>query len=177
MDTRHRAGGIGEEVGAAIGLVLAIIGLAGAAPRFLDTIAIIVLGVTFLSERWSVTGGVHEGIHAQGAVERGLAAESIAGWTGVVLGVLSLLRLVPTVLAPIAVILFGAGLVFGVARAWRTERVIAGLATIVLGILALVQLDPRKLTLIGLIIVGGALLFTGPVVAARIHEADRRAAT
>jgi hypothetical protein len=174
MDKRHRASGISEEVFAAIGIALAIIGLAGAAPRVLDTIAVIVLGATFLCERWTVAGA-HEGFDVRRPAERALTAESIAGWAGVVLGILSLLRVAPTVLAPIAVIVFGAGLVFGVTMGWRTERVIAGVATMVLGILALIQLDPRRLTLIGLMVVGVALLFTGPMVASRLHHAVKKA--
>ena len=166
----ERTGGVTEAIAAAVGVALAIIGLAGAAPRFLDTIAVIVLGATFLFERWTVTARVHSGTWDEVHADRALAAESIAGWAGVVLGILSLLRLAPTVLAPIALIVFGGGLLFGMALGSRTARFIVGLCAVALGILALLRLDPRTLTLIGLIAVGGVLLLTGPLVVMRRHH-------
>lgn len=162
-------GGVVEALTAAAGIALAIIGLAGAAPRFLDTIAVIVLGASFLFERWTATTGEREGIVSGAEFKRGMTFESIAGWAGVVLGILSLLRLAPTVLAPIAVIAFGAGLLLGL-RMWRGGRGVAGVAAIVLGILALVQIDPRTLTLIGLLAVGSALLLSGSAIGMRARH-------
>lgn len=157
---RNRSGGAVEAICAVAGIVLAIIGLAGAS-RFFDAIADIVVGAAFLFETWTVL--------AAGRSERGLWAQRIAGWAGVVLGILALLRLAPTVLAPIAVIIFGAGLVLGMGLLSRAARVVVGLCAIVLGILALIQLDPRTLTNIALIAVAGILLLTGPAMAWRGH--------
>jgi hypothetical protein len=162
-----------EAITAAVGVALAIIGLAGAAPLRVATIAVIVLGATFLFERWTATAHMQEGTWTEAHADRALAAESIAGWAGVVLGILSLLRLAPNVLVPIAVILFGGGLILGMALGSRTARVIVGVCAVALGILALVQLYPRTLTLIGLLAVGGILLFTGPFVVARRHIGTR----
>ncbi len=173
--TRHeRAGGLTEAILAAAGIVLAIIGLAGAAPRFLDAIAVIVLGAAFLFERWTATARVHEGFWLEEHGDRGLAVESVAGWSGVVLGILALLRLAPMVLTPIAVIVFGVALVLGMGLASRGVRIIVGLGAICLGILALLRLDPRTLTLIGLLAVGCILLLSGPLVVARLSTAARR---
>ncbi len=152
---RNRAGGAVEALCAVAGIVLAIIGLAGAS-RFFDAIADIVVGAAFLFEVWTLM--------ARGQHERGLWAERVAGWAGVVLGILALLHLAPTVLAPIAVIVFVAGLIFGMGLLSRAARVVVGVCAVVLGILALIQLDPRTLTLIGLIAVAGILLLTGPAL-------------
>jgi hypothetical protein len=161
---RDRTGGTAAALCAAAGVVLAIIGLAGAS-RFFDAIVEIVVGAAFLFEVWTVLAtDRHE--H-----RRGLWAERTAGWVGIVFGILALLRLAPTVLAPIAVIVFGAGLALGMGLLSRTGRIVVGCATIVLGILALIQLQPRTLTLIGLIAVSGTLLLTGPALASRRHVA------
>jgi hypothetical protein len=165
----ERAGGITEAIAASAGVALAIIGLAGRAPRVMDSIAVIVLGAAFLFERWTATSRVHAGTLPEERADRALAAESIAGWAGVVLGILSLLRVAPTVLVPIALMVFGAGLVLGLAMGSRTARLFVGLCTVALGILALLQFAPRTLTLIGMIGVGGILLLTGPMVMARMH--------
>lgn len=160
---RSNAGAAVAALCAAAGVVLAIIGLAGAS-RFFDAIADIVVGAAFLFEVWTVVGAGRTDEH-----RRGVWAERVAGWVGVVLGILALLRLAPTVLAPIAVIVFGAGLALGMGMLSRTSRVVIGIAAIVLGILAIIQLDPRTLTLIALIGVSGILLLTGPAVASRRH--------
>ncbi|HEX8791865.1 MAG TPA: hypothetical protein VF765_13015 [Polyangiaceae bacterium] len=157
---RNRAGGAVEALCAVAGIVLAIIGLAGAS-RFFDAIADIVVGAAFLFEVWTLTARGHD--------DRGMWAERAAGWTGVVLGILALLGLAPTVFAPISVIVFGAGLIFGVGLLSRAARVVAGLCAVVLGILALLQLDPRTLTNIAVIAVAGILLVTGPAVARSTH--------
>jgi hypothetical protein len=105
-----------------------------------------------------------------------MAAESIAGWGGIVLGILALLNLAPSVLLPVAVIVLGGGLLLGMGLASRPARAILGLAAIALGILALLRIDARTLTLVGLIATGSALLLTGPVVAMRMHDGARHPA-
>ncbi len=165
-----------ESLAAVVGVVLAIIGLAGAASRILDTIAVIALGAAFLCERWAALQPGRAGSSALGD-RRGLTLDSIAGWAGIALGVLSLLRLAPTVLVPVAVIIFGAALAFGAGERWRSARTVAGVVAIVLGILALARIDPRTLSLIGLIVVGGALVATAArPVGAMFAGHSRRAA-
>jgi hypothetical protein len=170
-----RTGGVVEAVAAAIGMALAIIGLAGAASRVMDAITVIVLGAAFLFERWTMTARAHEGVAPMGHGES-LTSEAVAGWTGVVLGILALLRLAPTVLTPIAVIVFGAGLALSAGVATRSARVLVGLGVTALGILALIRIDPRTLTLIGMLAVGAVLLMTGPAVGSRLHHAVRQPA-
>ena len=163
---RQRANGV-EGLCALAGIVLAFIGLAGGA-RLFDAIASIVIGAAFLFETWTVITAPRELEH-----RRGIWADRAAGGLGVVLGILALLRVGPTVLAPISLLVFGAGLVFGMGFASRTTRVVIGLAAIVLSILAIIQLDPRTLTLTGIIAVGTALLVTGPAAGWRAARRDR----
>lgn len=162
--THKRNSGTLEMVCAVAAIVLAIIGLAGGA-RFFDAIATIVVGATFIFETWTVLGAARGKEH-----ERGIWAERTAGWVGVVLGILALLRLAPTFLAPISLIVFGFGLSTGMGMASRSGRVLVGLAAIVLGVLGLLRLDPRTLTLIGLIGVSAMLLLSGPAAAWREHR-------
>src|SRR5689334_3989750 len=49
-------GSITEAVGGAAGVVLAIVGIAGVAPRFLGSIATIVIGIAFIAQATSVAG-------------------------------------------------------------------------------------------------------------------------
>jgi hypothetical protein len=177
VEHHHRRGTTWTEAFfAAGGLALAIIGLSGAAPRWLDTIADIAIGLAFLFERWSVTARQHEGAFTGLQRDRGLTAEAVAGWTGVVLGILSLVRVAPSILAPIAVLVFGAGLAIGTGLGTRSGRILIGCAAIVLGILAIIGIDPHTLTLIGLIGVSAALLLSGPLFAWRRHPIEPHAA-
>jgi hypothetical protein len=143
------------------GIVLAIAGLASASPVFGATAAVVV-GAGFLFEVWSVAPREHA---------RGVWAERLAGFVGIVFGILSLLHLAPRVLAPIGIIVFGVGLAAGMGMLSRTGRIIAGVCAIALGVIALTQFDPRTFTLIGLIAVAGTLMLTGPAVTLRGHGA------
>jgi hypothetical protein len=167
---RTRTGGFSEAFFAAGTIVLAIIGLA-AAPRAWGSVATIALGVAFVLERWTLAERAHEGGVTPGPeAKRGLTAESVAGWTGIVLGILALLRLAPTFLIPISVIVYGAGLALGSGVGTRSGRVLVGCAAIVLGVLALLRVDPRTLSLIGLLGMGATLLFSGPAMAYLPHR-------
>jgi hypothetical protein len=158
----NRTAGVTEALCALGAIVLAILGLSGAA-RFFGSTAAIVVGAAFLFEVWAVTDSHHR------EHTRGVWGERLAGWVGIVFGVLALVHLAPTALAPIGVIVFGAGLVLGMGLLSRTGRAIAGVGVIVLGIIALTRLDPRPFTMIGVIAVAGVLLLTGPAMAWRGH--------
>jgi 4-hydroxybenzoate polyprenyltransferase len=104
-------------VGLAV-LALAIIGLAHIYPWLLASIATIALGAAFVFESGAIgkrfsmlarddrTGAV-----AASATWGGITAGFLAGCAGIALGILSLLHIRTTVLVPVAVILYGAGLI------------------------------------------------------------------
>jgi hypothetical protein len=156
---RDQTGGMVEGLFALVGIVFAAIGLAGG-PRSFDAIAIIAIGAAFLFETWTV---------AARASERDIWAARIAGWAGVLLGIVVLRWLGPTVLMPIALLAFGVGLVFSTGLASGPVGLAIGSVAIGLGILAIVPLHPRLLTLMGIIAVGGVLVLTGPTTAWRLR--------
>jgi hypothetical protein len=113
-------------------------------------------------------------------IEGGSTTEAIGGAAAIVLAILGLLGVLPTVLASIASIAIGVGLIVaGGAIAARYERVLAGpdtatvhreiaggmgmeafagVAALVLGILALLGLSPMTLLAISAIAAGAGLL-------------------
>src|SRR5207248_1763230 len=111
----------------------------------------------------------------------GITAEFLAGAAGVALGILAILGVVPMVLLPAAIIVFGAALLLSsgaraclnslavarpgmheIARHVAREAVFAaagaqaliGLSGVILGILALVGFSPLILTLVALLSLG-----------------------
>jgi hypothetical protein len=118
-----------EAIGAAAAVVLAIIGLAGALPIAMMSIATIVLGAAILLDAGAV-GARHfrllsEATHAEGRhigrveLGGGISAGTIAGIAGIVLGIIALLGYMPITLCTIALIIFGAGLLLGGAAKGR----------------------------------------------------------
>jgi hypothetical protein len=113
--------------GAAV-IGLAIAGLAGAHPRILSGIAQIVFGsgllcadsavVACCSRLWPRRAMSTARIPFGGP----LGAEAIAGLAGIILGILTLVDLVPLVLSAVAVIVFGAGVIMGGAARARAAR-------------------------------------------------------
>jgi hypothetical protein len=144
-----------EFVAAAGGVTLAIIGLAGAAPRPVAAIAIITLGAAFLLERWAAELYRGDVLPDLGR----LTWASIAGGAGIVLGIRSLFY--PDWIAPaIALIFFGVALALSPWPSSRAIRVLAGMGAVVLGVLALARIAAPTLTLAGSIVVGSALAST-----------------
>lgn len=203
---------LAEALAAAAAVALSILGLAGVRTAALLAIATIVVGGTFLLEAGAV--GVRyerlvDDVARRGEqrirateVGGGLAADTIAGLTGVVLGVLSILNVVPWALPPIALLAFGGGLLLGCAGArrlesWRLQRAMRGgtsgrgailaadaittirlivaIGSMALGIVALFRLAPAKPTLAGLIGVGCALLLTAASMGVPIVVGRRHA--
>jgi hypothetical protein len=100
--------------------VLAIVGLAHVFPVYLAAVASILLGGAFLAEGASLTARFTRFLRQSSGMSQervdlggGASAPFLAGCTGIVLGILSLLGVVPEVLMAVAVIVFGAGLVVG----------------------------------------------------------------
>jgi hypothetical protein len=124
-----RRGTIGEAFGGAIGVVLAILGLAGVLPEYMAAIASIAIGAALLAQggalaaRWSHLHSEAAGIETA-EIGTGMSAELFGGAVGVALGVLALVGVAPQYLLPIALIVFGGTLLLGTA----TEADLAQLA-------------------------------------------------
>jgi hypothetical protein len=121
----------------------------------------------------------------------GITAEFLAGAAGIALGILSILGIVPMVLLPAAIIVYGAALLLSsgatarlnslaaarpevheIARHVAREAVFAaagaqvliGLSGVILGILALVGFTPLILSLVALPSLGSAVLLSGAAI-------------
>lgn len=201
-------GSITEAVAGAGAVVLAILGLADILPGYMAAIATIAIGVALLAEgsavaaRWSRLMEEVSGSRARTRAESsgGVGAEIFGGIAGIVLGVLSLLGVLPMVLIPIALLVFGGSLLIGsstaadlsaigVAEELGDRRaqlareatmaatgahVLVGVAAIVLGIIALVGMSPLSVSLVGLLALGAAILFSGSAVTSRMLNVLRR---
>lgn len=181
---------------------LAIIGLAGLFPGLLLSIATIGVGAAFLFEGAAIVARlsdllyeVSEGKSEVAEIGAGTTGETLAGLAGVTLGILAILGVIPGVLIPCAVIIFGAALILGaganmrineLTMAYRQEhpmarhiareavkgttglQVLAGLGAITLGILALSNIEPLTLSLVAVLGVSVAFLLTDTAVAGRM---------
>ncbi|WP_437785597.1 hypothetical protein [Sorangium sp. So ce1097] len=199
-------GSLAEVACGAATVVLAILALTGTLPGYLVPIATIVLGVALLAHGGAVAARLRA-LSAAGAagwdmrpeLGGGTGAELIGGAAGVVLGILALVGMAPTVLLPVAVILFGGALLLGggvtadlgalnasgpherlgdVSRqasvAASGLQTLVGAGAVVLGILALVGIDTVVLTLVGLLALGSALVLSGTTVSGRMAAILRR---
>jgi hypothetical protein len=171
--TAITAGGALWEAACGVAVIgLAIAGLAGADPRILSGIAQIVFGAGLLGADGAVVA-CWSRLWRRNAFEPArvpfagpLGAEAVGGVAGIILGILTLVGLVPLVLSAVAVIVFGGSILMGgaararVARGnvnrlgWTEEdnrmfqeahavalggRALVGFAAIVLGIIAVVS--------------------------------------
>jgi hypothetical protein len=187
--TKTAMGGSVLEIIAGIGAaVLAIIGLLNIAPLTMASLATILVGAALMFEGATLGSQMGEGARRDRSTVGGTSVEVIGGITGVVLGVLALLRITgsPFVLTAAAAIVFGASLILGSAgiarlsrgahlevpdedahRVARTERaasgteLLVGIGAVALGILALLGVAREPLSLIALLAVGVSVLLSG----------------
>jgi len=182
--------------------ILAIIGLAGAYPLLAVGIATIVLGVAFLFEGASMVGRlsglldeVTEGRIQMSEFGAGTTGSTFAGLTGIVLGILGILNVIPGVVIPWAAIVFGAALIIGAGievriqdtlLMWRQEHSIArqishqavlattgieilgGLSAITLAILALAGIAPPGLSLAAMLSVAVVFVLSNAAIVGRM---------
>jgi hypothetical protein len=201
-------GALAETLTGAGVVVVSIIGLAGFLPMIMLSIATIGLGMSFLFEGGAVASRLSNLLSefSEGRVDiaelgGGLSAEFIAGFGGIALGILSLIGVVPTILTPIAAIVFGLALVIGsgvkarlnhlsisnrnehkLVRQIAREALIAasgveilvGLSAIALGILGIVRIVPVTLSLVAILSVGGMVLLSGTALGGRMLSLFRR---
>lgn len=184
-----------EAIGGAAAVVLGILGLAQISPMYLAAVATIVVGVALWFEGAAIVARYSRVMAAEGQgaaatemapMSSGISAEFLGGAAGTVLGILALLGVASAALISIAVIVYGAALLFGsgapmrmnalaseglpapthqVLReaAWASSgaQLLVGVAAAVLGILALVGFAPYILVLSALLSVGAALALSG----------------
>jgi hypothetical protein len=178
-------------------VVLAILGLSGVYPLAVATIATIAFGVVSALEGSAIGGRIYDVDVRKGEGTlvpwAGLSSELVGGVTGLVLGILALLGVVPGVLIAVAATLFGLGMLFGGAAkslisdlnfdkdervrayAWGAAYTIPatytrlGLGIATLGVLALAGVQPMILTLVALLILG----FSGVASGAHGREVRR----
>ncbi len=198
-------GSLAEGVAGTGAIALSIIGLAGIMSPLMVAIATILAGIALVFEGGSIgarfSNLMSETTHGRlGAVELGggMTAEFFGGVAGIVLGILSLLDIFPMVLLPVAAIVYGGALVFGVGamaqlNALQIERacdkeevrhvaraavrsaegmqVLIGLGSVVLGILAVIGLVPMILSLVAMLSIGFADLLSGTAISGRMLSA------
>lgn len=202
----HLGGGLSagfatEALCGIVAAVLTILGLIQVVPNFMLSIAGIAMGVALFSEGATIAGQYSRLLSATSegklnAVELGggINVEILAGIAGIVLGILSLLGLVPMILMPIAVIGFGISLILSsgtlvrlnalkisgahetaqkiaqeVISASVSSQILVGLGAIVSGILSLVGIDPRVITLVALLALGILILLNSIELSSKIH--------
>jgi len=169
VSMRTVAGGaLMQSIGALATLALAIAGLAGVFSTTLAAIAAVVLGAAIWMEGGALvarhrTEFFGTSTDAQTiAWSQRLSAEFLGGLSGVILGILALLGIVPMTLLPVVALVFGATFLFS-GGAWLGSGIqpIFGLAGVTLGLLAICGLSPLTLVLVALLCLGASTLFNG----------------
>jgi hypothetical protein len=197
-------GSVLEAVAGLVALILAIIGLSGTLPTWMATIATVIVGIAFL------VGGATFAAHFSGAtmgrpvgfrllaeLRGGMLVVFLGGLAGVILGILSIIGLIPAVLLDLAAIILGATLILtggpivrfsrqmiegtagttplsGVAReaVWVVAalQVMIGLGSIVLGIVGLAGYFPITLSLVAMLVLGFSTFMLGIAVSDRMFR-------
>ena len=188
-----------EAIGGIAGVVLAAIGLATFWQYTMCGIACIAIGIALVAHGGAIAARWNDALvrlgrsrYDRAEIMGGIGTEMFGGFTGIVLGVLSLANIVPYILMPVAAIVFGGTLLLGGATQPELENlapeynpriakithqaieasggvmVMVGVAAAVLGILALLHVGSMvALSLVAMLCVGGALLLAGGSLAAR----------
>jgi hypothetical protein len=196
--------GSGSFVEALVGagaVALAILGLANILPLWMATIATIAIGAAFLIEGVSISSRMADLMESEktgqfdiAEVGGGITSEFLAGLSGITLGVLALLGILPATLMAVALIVYGGALIMSSGTTARLNylshvnmptdsakimakealnaaaglQVVAGVGSAVLGILALVDQPRFTFILVGLLIVSASRLITGTALGGRL---------
>jgi hypothetical protein len=169
-------------------IALSIIGLSSVLTEWMLGLTAILAGIAFLFQGGaigarfsSLISGTRHGDLAALELGGGMVSEFLGGAAGIVLGILSLLGVLPTTLVPVAAITFGGTLLISLAvtshlddlqieeacekeearamihlavRSAKGLQIFIGLGSLVLGILAVIGLAPVVLSLIAMLSVG-----------------------
>jgi hypothetical protein len=115
---------------AAAAFVLSIIGLSGAWPIWMLSIAVIAVGASFLFEGAAIASRTSRLLHeaTQGKIQMAelggaTGAETLTGIAGIILGILGLADVYPLFVLPVAAIVFGVGLIFGAGTNVRLNEI------------------------------------------------------
>lgn len=193
-----------EAMGGIAAIVLSILGLATVTPIIMAAVAVILLGSGLLLEGAAVAvryrrlpEAVKTGRWARAELLEGTAAEFLGGLTGIVLGILALVTVVPMLLVPVAVLVLSIALLFGSGATFRLRRLTEeeqqpenalfrwigsglitsaaaglqfffGLAAGILAVLALIGMVPVTLSLVGLLLLGTAAFLGGAAISGRM---------
>lgn len=189
---------VGSTVGGLALMVLGILALDKIVAMVLISVAVIVAGVVFLFESASLSSALVQVLRREegsavnaSQLSVGMNASMLAGITGVVLGILAILGLVPATLTAVAVIVFGgailldhgartqtrvlqvsagqgseeaARLAMAVTSSTSMAGVLAAAALITLGILALAGTAGEVLIAVSLLGLGTYLFLEGSAI-------------
>ncbi len=201
-------GSLAEGIASGAAIVLALVALSGISPGMLMSVAVIVMGAAFLLEGGAISmrfskllSETSSSRFDEAELGVGVTSEFLGGVAGIVLGVLSLLKLTPMILVPVAVIVYGSTLILssgmtvrlnaleleGAGETTRFRRIaheamtaaagvdfLLGLATVVLGIIALTGVYTTVLSLIALLAIGLSGFVTGTAVTSRMASLVRK---
>ncbi len=201
-------GSLAEGIASGAAVVLTLVALSGIAPEMLLSVAVIVMGAAFLLEGGAVSMRFSK-LLAETSTSRfdeaelgvGVTSEFLGGVSGIILGILSLLRISPMVLVPAAVIVYASTLMMssgmtmrlnaleleGAGETTRFRKIaheamtaaagvefLLGLAAAVLGIIAVVGVYGTVLSLVALLAISVSGFVTGTAVTARMVSLMRR---
>ena len=195
-------GSLAEGILSGVVVVLSLIGLSGAMPEAVLSVAAITLGVAFLLEGVTVSTRFSRLLSEtsksrldEAELGAGMTSGFVAGTTGIVLGILGLLKISPVILIPLSVIVFGSALMLSSGLTLRLDNleleiyaestkfkkvareamvaaagveILLGLGALVLGIVALTSVYSMTLSLVGMLTVGITGLAGGAAVTARM---------
>ena len=156
----------------ALGLVLAVVGILSNSPPLMGAIATVTLGFGMFAQAGTIATRSNRLEHDE---LLGITTDLVAGLAAIVLGVLVLVRIVPSAWLPVATMALGAGLMFAARveiggetprprwKAWsQVVTLAAGLAAMVLALVAFAAVAPMPtLALVADACVGGGLVLAG----------------
>jgi hypothetical protein len=189
-------------------IALSILALFGFFPAEFASIAAIAIGVSLLFEGAAVTNRMLKYLDAVSMhrieivdLKAGASIESLAGISGVTLGILALLGVGPAALLPITAIVFGGALILGggvsnnlnnqllrmseqpeefkimAGRMMATTsdlQLLLGVGVVVLGILSLLGINAALLTLVAFITVGASDVLKSSSIGGRLARVLHR---
>ncbi|MEW5894198.1 MAG: hypothetical protein AB1650_00325 [Candidatus Omnitrophota bacterium] len=203
--------GSGSIIESIIGMgavILSILGLLDIYPVIMLSISTILIGAALLikgssvaSKMESVVAGEPEmSKKALSQLNTGITSETIAGITGIALGILAMAGMSPQMMIGSAAIVYGAGLIFGSGIDFRLNalnlmnpvhspqikrvaeqavtasadaEIFIGIAAVALGIMSVINIAPLVLQLISMLAIGSILFLTGLSLWSRVFNVFR----